>query len=113
MWDPQWSDVESALLALKDSDRPGCVQIDIDTDEPGPRMLQVFHEHGRFIAMLGEMYEDWNVRTFENANFAPDQLTTIFGNYWSKRSVTRDFKLVVQAFKEFVETGDVSRELMS
>jgi hypothetical protein len=112
---PNWDDVQHRLDRAQQL--CGTVTLDIeDAPEIGPKMLQVFCDRNGCVIMLGEMVleedgPDWNVRSFFNANADPGMID-ILGNNWDARTICHDFAIVLAAFQEFFETGDVSREML-
>ncbi|PIT47456.1 DUF6911 family protein [Snodgrassella alvi] len=55
---------------------------------------------------------DIEVRTF-NDESGSKEFIPMLGEPFAIVSTTKNFSLVIQAFKEFLETGDVSRDLLS
>lgn len=55
---------------------------------------------------------DIEVRTF-NDESGTKEFIPMLGEPFAIASTTKNFSLVIQAFKEFLETGDVSRDLLS
>lgn len=92
----------------------GTVEISI-ADEPefGPMSIELTSENKRYLVTLLEATEDGSdVRIFTNP-IATTEMIDILGNSWDARSITEDFGLVVMMFKEFYETGDVSRQWLN
>jgi hypothetical protein len=112
---PSWQDIQQRLAQAWQ--RSGTVTLCIqDAPEIGPEMLEVFCDRNGCVIMLGEMVldedgSDWNVRSFFNANAAPGMID-VLGNSWDARTICHDFAIVLAAFREFFETGDVSREML-
>lgn len=81
--------------------------------ETGPYELTMYSDDGNFLLMLNEYADDGdvNVGTITDPG-AGSGLIPILGDYYSAKSVTRDFKLVFSIFKEFAETGNVSEQFM-
>jgi hypothetical protein len=107
-----WVDIERALLEV--GKHSGTVTIDV-VDGPviGPQSLQVQKEGEVSILSLGEYDgEDYNVRSFTNDATEKQQIE-ILGNLWDARMICSEFDLVIKIFKEFFETGNVSRKLLS
>jgi hypothetical protein len=80
--------------------------------EIGPQSLSVETEGRYSVLMLRDTREDYIVRTLTNTDH-DSGFIEIIGDLWDARTVTSNFDLVVQVFKEFFETGDVSREILS
>lgn len=81
--------------------------------EIGPQTLQVLADQGLSVLTLGEdTGEDYVVRTFTSGLAAGQQLK-VLGNTWDPRLICENFDVVVQVFREFFETGNVSRELLN
>jgi hypothetical protein len=55
---------------------------------------------------------DIEVRTF-NDESGSKEFIPMLGEPFAIASTTKNFSLVIQSFKEFLETGDVSRDLLS
>ncbi|MFZ5637842.1 MAG: DUF6911 family protein [Pseudomonadota bacterium] len=109
--EPSWQEIEQRLLEV--ARLRGTVTMDVvGGQEIGPQSLQAQAENGRFVLFLGEDNgQDYVVRTFSNGVSSQEQVE-ILGNQWDSRLVCDRFDLVLQAFKEFFETGNVSRELL-
>ena len=43
----------------------------------------------------------------------PDEKVLIFGEYWPASQLTKNYDLVVRIFREFFDTGNVSKELLN
>jgi hypothetical protein len=112
---PSWEDIQHRLEQAQR--RSGAVTLNIeDAPEIGPEMLEVFCDRNGCVIMLGEIVldedgSDWNVRSFFNADATPGMID-ILGNNWDARTICHDFSIVVAAFREFFEMGDVSREML-
>ncbi|MGD2183114.1 DUF6911 family protein [Lusitaniella coriacea] len=94
--------------------KSGAVTLDIiNGSEIGPQNLQVQTEKGYFIIFLGEDDgEDYNVRTYTNYS-ADSKQVDILGQIWDLGLVCTDFDIVKKIFREFIERGDVSEDLLS
>ena len=106
---PLWKDVEVALKY--NQDEGGVVELHEVGDIT--HQIQLYTGGGFFLLMLGRQTEDGDhdVRTLFSPEI-PESPIEILGDYWSAKTVTSDFSLVLQAFKEFFETRDVSTRLM-
>jgi hypothetical protein len=106
-----WPAVDEALEIVKNES--GSVELSIvDPPEIGPESVQVFAETGNFLLTLFELTEDdSHVRSFTNPDIESRQVE-IGGNLWDSRMITKDFAIVRRAFREFFDTGDVSRDLL-
>ncbi|MEK9498313.1 hypothetical protein V2H77_17955 [Photorhabdus sp. P32] len=108
---PTWSHIKQIILDLKD--QSGTVTLDVTDNITSAEMLQVRTEDGYYLLTLGEILEDeYNVRSYWNPEEL-DQQIDILGDYWSARQLTKDFDFVVKVFKEFFDTGNVSKELLN
>lgn len=54
---------------------------------------------------------DIDVRTF-NDKSGSKEFIPMLGEPFARASTTKDFSLVIKAFNEFLQTGDVSREIL-
>ncbi|MCT8342875.1 MULTISPECIES: DUF6911 family protein [Photorhabdus] len=105
---PIWLDIEKILLNLKG--KSGVLVLSVINNETE---LQVRTEEGDYLLTLGEVMEDeYNVRSYWDPE-GPDQKINILGDYWPARQLTKDFDFVVKVFKEFFDTGNVSKELLN
>ncbi|MDW6092466.1 hypothetical protein SBX64_07905 [Vibrio rhizosphaerae] len=95
-------------------DKSGSVTLDvIDGDEIGPESLQVQTEGGKSVISLGEnTSDDYVVRTFTN-RLANDEKISILGSEWDSKLVCEDSTVVTAIIREFISTGNVSRDLLS
>ena len=95
-------------------DRSGSVTLDvIDGEEIGPECLQVETEGGKSVISLGEnTSDDYLVRSFKG-KLANDGKVLILGNEWDSKMICEDSELVKAIVKEFLSTGNVSREFLS
>ncbi|PSF05913.1 hypothetical protein C7H09_12435 [Marinobacter fuscus] len=95
-------------------DRSGSVTLDvIDGGELGPESLQVETESGKSVISLGEnTNDDYVVRTFTSRS-VHDEKVLILGNEWDSKLVCEDSALVKAIVKEFLSTGNVSRDVLS
>lgn len=92
----------------------GTVRVQL-MDEPdiGPLSVGLIAENKNYLVTLLEATEDdTDVRTFNNLTVTP-QMIDVLGDFWDARSITNEFGLVIMMFKEFFETGDVSRQWLN
>lgn len=106
------ADVE--LILNEAFERSGTVTMDVTVGpEIGPQSLQVRTEQGLSIITLGvDDGEDYVVRSYSGGGQKADRVE-ILGDYWASESVCSDIKMVIQVFKEFLGTGDVSQEVLN
>ncbi|MBU9579995.1 hypothetical protein KTE26_16300 [Ralstonia mannitolilytica] len=107
-----WSDVEKILREAQEES--GIVTVDIvGGPEIGPQSLQLKTEKGRSVIMLGvDTGEDYIVRSYSRAS-TESGMAEILGDLWDEKSVCTDSGVIARAFNEFLETGDVSKELLT
>jgi hypothetical protein len=108
---PTWPEIEMWLeQARTDS---GVVGLDIvDGPEIGPQGLQLRSDQGNYLLTLGETdSDDYHVRSFTNYDAKPGRVD-IVGDYWDCGEVCTDFSIVTRVFREFFDSGDVSRDLL-
>ena len=109
--------IEDVLSVLEDVlQSSGSVTLDvIDGPEVGPQSLQVEADGGSSILSLGEDDgEDYNIRTYRNPSTGTQQeQLDVLGNLWDMSLVCQDSDVVRRVFKDFVETGNVSRDLLN
>ena len=107
--------LDDVLKLLKEAlESTGSIALDImDGPDVGPQSLQVEAEGGRSVLSLGENdNEGYSIRSFTNPS-GGEQQVNILGNLWDSKLVCTDPDIVISVFKEFFETGNVSRELLS
>jgi hypothetical protein len=105
---PAWREIELKLNEIKKSS--GTITVDLTgMADFESRSLQVQTENGSSILSL---VEDDDIRTFTNKHMDRQQIE-ILGDLWDSRLVCQDFDIVVRVFKEFYDTGDVSRDILS
>ncbi|CBJ40583.1 hypothethical protein (plasmid) [Ralstonia solanacearum CMR15] len=82
--------------------------------EFGPLNLTLYSEGGGFLLVLTEMTDDGEARakTLINKN-AKNDLVCILGEKYPAKAVADDLVLVCSAFKEFAQTGTISKICMS
>lgn len=92
----------------------GSLNIDIlNGPEIGPQNLSIACEQNNFVVSLGEDDgEDYIVRTLKSENNGGGQIV-VLGNYWDADLVCNDEKLVERIVINFLESGDVSREILN
>lgn len=111
---PTWSRVLYSLEKLKSNNGSICLSI-IDPPLIGPESLSVRGDSGRYlISMLDNITEDDDeVRSYTNPKVIPgEKEVEILGDSWDASMVSDDIDLVRRVFKEFYETGNVSRTLL-
>jgi hypothetical protein len=107
---PTWPDIEAKLEQVRT--QGGTVTIDVvNAEEARPQSLQLRSERGNHLLTLGEIGEDYEVRTMTNAN--DGARVDILGDLWDCKQVSSNFSVVKRAFREFFENGDVSRDLLN
>jgi hypothetical protein len=79
----------------------------------GKPELNLRAENGRYLLTLGEVDADGehDVRTLTNSNPKKED-DFIGGEFFGACHIVEDFDLVLRAFCEFAETGNVSHNLM-
>lgn len=100
------------LDILKSHD--GILVLDNDQeDNHKPYNMTLYSDNGIFMILLATSMDDGDidVRTFCNKSGSRDFIL-IHGEPYSEASTAKEFSSVIEAFKEFYKTGDVSRELL-
>lgn len=108
---PSQADVQRLLEPLRQSDDVSAA-MEYDGHKFDKPTLELRGEKGRFILMLQDFDADGEaeVRTFLNPS--PKGDGSIWGDFFGASRIVEDFDLVLRAFCEFAETGNVSRDLM-
>ena len=101
-----WSDVAAALGQVFTAG--GSVTLETTGEDPYIT-LQVMADGGAFLITLAD--EEGEVRTLHAIDAGEGQVE-ILGDLHDTASVTRDPDVVVQAFREMLERGDVSAALL-
>ncbi|MCX5575265.1 hypothetical protein OSH03_14990 [Enterobacter sp. E-TC7] len=94
--------------------KKGTLTLDIlNSSDDSAEMLQIRTENGYYLITLGEIVEDeYQVRTYWDSS-KPDTGILILGDYWPETQLTKDSEFIVKILKEFFDTGNVSKELLS
>lgn len=94
--------------------KKGTLTLDIlNSSDDSAEMLQIRTENGYYLITLGEIVEDeYQVRTYWDSS-KPDKGIVILGDYWPESQLTKDSEFIVKILKEFFDTGNVSKELLS
>lgn len=96
--------VNDGVLILDNNQENNCV----------PYKLAVYSDDYNYLVMLEtiSIEGDLIIRTFCN-NSASREFMSMLGESYSKQSIVKDFNLVRKVFREFLEIGDVSDNLLS
>lgn len=82
-------------------------------NEIGAISLQVLSDKNQYLLTLGEDNgSEYIVRSYFN-KLAKGEMIDILGDNWDARHLIYDYDIVINAFKSFYITGDVSRDLLS
>lgn len=78
-----------------------------------PYDMTLYSDNERYLILFSTMMEDGDIdiRTF-NDKSGSREFISMLGEPFAIASTTKDFSLVIRAFSEFLETGDVSRTLL-
>jgi len=108
----KWADIESRLDRM--GTRYGSAELAlVNKPDIGPQILQLFSENGNYVLLLGEDDgQDYNTRSLSNTTSGTEPIE-VCAYVWGPSQVCQDFTIVKRAFKEFLDTGDVSRELLN
>ncbi|WP_407321972.1 DUF6911 family protein [Dickeya ananatis] len=110
---PLWSDVFDFLNFLKANSGSVNIRI-INAPDVGPERLSVEAENGFYLVTLLEYDESGgDVRSMWDNTLSSVDNINILGNDWPESQLTKDFSLVVNIFKEFFDTGNVSTDLLN
>lgn len=109
---PNWDMVLNQFKQIQG--KKGTLTLDIlNSSDDSAEMLQVRTENGYYLITLGEIVEDeYQVRTYWDSS-KPATGIMILGDYWSESQLTKDSEFIVKILKEFFDTGNVSKELLS
>lgn len=82
-------------------------------DNYKPYELTLYSDNHNYLVMMVTMLPDSDieVRTFDTG-LRTKELMPMLGEPYGAWSIIQDFDLVIQVFKEFLVTGDVSRKLL-
>jgi hypothetical protein len=91
----------------------GSITLDRLDNEIGAISLQVLSDKNQYLLTLGEDNgSEYIVRSYFN-KLAKGEMIDILGDNWDARHLTHNYDVVINAFKSFYITGDVSRDLLS
>ncbi|MFK3798500.1 DUF6911 family protein [Pseudomonas sp. NPDC088444] len=107
-----WGEVWAKLVRL--GSNPGSVSLNIiDVAAMSPFRISVETDVRNYlVTLLEEVEDDTEVRSYSNPA-AREEMVELLGDYWDARLLTSDFEFVCMMFKEFFETGDVSRQWLN
>lgn len=82
-------------------------------DEDGPQKLTLYMEPGRYMLLLADTDEDGDpeIRTLHGKNKLPG-LENMLGEPFPSQSIVDDFDLVIAAFCEYLNSGNVSTDFL-
>lgn len=104
-----WDDIANLLDDLRLSN--GSVTVDrLDDENYLITGIQVRMEKDFYLVTF--MNEDDEVMSIIDLT-QPDEKILILGDYWPAGQLTKDFDLVVRIFREFFDTGNVSKNLLN
>jgi len=104
-----WDDIANLLDDLRLSN--GSVTVDkLDDEDYLITEIQVRMEKDFYLVTF--MNEDDEVMSIIDLT-QPDEKILILGDYWPASQLTKDFDLVVRIFREFFDTGNVSKNLLN
>ncbi|WBG91745.1 hypothetical protein N5580_04100 [Pantoea piersonii] len=104
-----WDDIANLLDDLRLSN--GSVTVDrLDDENYLITEIQVRMEKDFYLVTF--MNEDDEVMSIIDLT-QPDEKILILGDYWPAGQLTKDFDLVVRIFREFFDTGNVSKNLLN
>ncbi|MFS2158146.1 hypothetical protein ACCD10_12400 [Pseudomonas sp. Pseusp122] len=107
-----WDDVCPYLTKLREQAGTVCLDL-VDAPDPGPISMQLVAENRIYLVTLLEATDDDTyVRSYTNPA-ALSEMVEVLGDRWDARQLTHDFELVMQIFKEFCDSGEVSRQWLS
>lgn len=107
-----WESIRCHLVKLEKQSGTLCLDL-VDAPDPGPVSMQLIAEGGNYvITILQATEDDTFVRSYTNPS-ATAEMVEVLGDRWDARQLTQDFDLVLNLFKMFSETGDVSAALLS
>lgn len=85
----------------------------VDGPDIGPQELTIEVENGDAVVSLGEDDgEDYYVRSYANPTPTAERIE-ILGNLWDGRMVCSSREEIISIVKSFIETGDVSKDILS
>jgi hypothetical protein len=78
-----------------------------------PYSMSLYSDNKRYLVLFSTITEDGDieVRTF-NDKSGSREFIPILGEQFALASTTKNFYLVIKVFNEFLQIGDVSRELL-
>ncbi|WP_341275638.1 DUF6911 family protein, partial [Enterobacter roggenkampii] len=94
---------KSSIYSTKPVDRLDCEGYLISE-------VQVRMEKGFYLVTF--LNEDDEIMSITDLT-QPDEKVLIFGDYWPASQLTKNYDLVVRIFREFFDTGNVSKELLN
>ncbi|PWD60860.1 DUF6911 family protein [Pectobacterium parmentieri] len=109
---PSMVQIMNYLDVLQNND--GILILDNDQeDNHTPYKMTLYSDNGIYMILFETSMDDGDidVRTFYDQSES-ENFISILGEPYAEISTVKEFSSVLDAFKEFYETGDVSRELL-
>ncbi|WP_249040113.1 DUF6911 family protein [Enterobacter roggenkampii] len=104
-----WEDIVNLLAKVHLFS--GCVTVDrLDCEGYLISEVQVRMEKGFYLVTF--LNEDDEIMSITDLT-QPDEKVLIFGDYWPASQLKKNYDLVVRIFREFFDTGNVSKELLN
>jgi hypothetical protein len=101
-------------ILKKLASKSGIISIDvINPPKTGSQSLQARAARGNFIIMLTDLDDDeYDIRTYLNP-CAKEEKIDILGEIWDSKSICTDCNIVIEIVRDFLETGEVSMDLLN
>lgn len=102
-------------LIRKAWDRNGVVELyKHGNQDTGSHAIQVrIDKHRSVLTLDEETTDDHDVRSYANPRGAPGVMVEILGDFWGEEMICDDLDVVIECFRQFWETGDVSPDLLN
>jgi len=110
---PTIEDVEFIVSEYSKFD--GVVSLSVTpAPESGPYEISLYADSGSYLLMLNQYLDDGEhiVRTLNNVSVGK-KMIDILGDCYQEGLITRDIKVVISCFQEFLSFGDVSSLVLS
>jgi hypothetical protein len=110
---PSIDDMMSYLINFRDKNGT-LILFNNQEEKLKPYKMSLYSDSKRYLILFTTSMEDGDidVRTLNDGS-GSKEFIPMLGEPFAAASVTKDFSLVIEVFKAFLETGDVSRDLLN
>jgi hypothetical protein len=108
----QWPEVKAVLQRLQPHAGSVSVYV-VEGPEVGPQKMLLFADNSKYVVVLSELVgDDYRMRSFQDPRASKGEEVNILGQGWNAGQISTDYDDVIEAFRQLITGGSVSRELL-